>query len=962
MATLSDDPVRWHAVKALFEEAVSRPVAERAAFLDAADGALRADVEALLAADTEAGSFLYDAPAAVLLDVLAESGPEEVPSITEGEVIGPYRVLRRLGEGGMGEVFLAERADGAFAQTVALKLVKRGMDTAAVLRRFHAERRILARLEHPGIARLLDGGATPDGRPWFAMEYVAGEPITTYTDRHTLGLDARLSLFEETVEAVRHAHARLVVHRDLKPSNVLVAVDEQGRPRVKLLDFGIARLLGGDEEGSEATTLTAAGVRPMTRAYAAPEQLRSEAITTATDVYALGVLLYELLTGRRPFEAPTPTALEEAILTREPVRPSAALRAADRAAYRRLRGDLDTICLKALRKEPEARYASADALLEDVRRYRAGLPVTARPPTVGYRVRTFVRRHPAGVAASVAVALLVLGGGAFYTVRVTAERDRARAAATRAEQVSATLAGLFEGADPTVAQGDTLTAYDLLARGAARVETELAGQPDVQADLYLVISRAYENLGVSDRAVAFARHALVLRRRAAPANVASAEVRLGQALAAANRFEVADSLLRAAGRRARARGDTETLIEALEALGRTRLTFTDSPERVGPPLEQAVALRRAHYGPNDPGLGPALYTLALAQHLTGDFDRAEALFREALAVERRAPGKPLDLANTLFELGQLLHFKRQYAEAQPLLEEALALRTRVYGSAHRAVADVHALLGVNAIGLRRAGDGERHLRTALALHERTDGPRSESYLDDLLKLRLFLTEFGRHAEALDVARQALPLVEAVHGRESVLYANTLAMTAWTLSQNGRYAEAEAAFAEAFPLLIGIFGADNPQVAMMRLNAGHNAEAAGRLALAEQRYAEVWAVVGERLPATNARRAEAAYDLGRLRARRGAHAEAAPLLRAAADARTALDGYDPEERSGTRALHLLGASFLALGRAEEAEPVLAAAHAALLDAFGPDHEATRAAQADLAACRRALRRPPARAMR
>ncbi len=254
------------------------------------------------------------------------------------------------------------------------------MDTAAVLRRFHAERQILARLDHPGIARLLDGGATAEGRPWFAMELVEGEAISAYAARRGLDLDARLALFEGVAEAVRHAHARLVVHRDLKPSNVLVAEDEVEHPHVKLLDFGIARLLGGDEDGASA--LTEPGVRPMTRPYAAPEQLRGEAVTTATDVYALGVLLYELLTGRRPHEADSAAALEAAILTREPARPSTALlktTAEDRAAARRLRGDLDTICLKALEKKPEARYASADALLEDVRRHRAALDDPTSP-------------------------------------------------------------------------------------------------------------------------------------------------------------------------------------------------------------------------------------------------------------------------------------------------------------------------------------------------------------------------------------------------------------------------------------------------------------------------------------------------------------------------------------------------------------------------------------------------------
>jgi eukaryotic-like serine/threonine-protein kinase len=411
---------RFRRCEELFHSAAALAEGERDAFLRQAcpdDPALRADVERLLAAHARSGSFI-EAPAIAAAGewVLAEEN-------LAGRRIGPYQVVRELGRGGMGAVYLAERADGQYEQRVALKLIKRGMDTEQVLARFRAERQILASLDHPNIARLLDGGSTEQGVPFFAMEYIEGEPIDTYADRRSLGVEERLQLFLQVCGAVAYAHQHLVVHRDIKPLNVLVT--PEGVP--KLLDFGIAKVL---HDSPDEMTSTVTGMRLLTPEYASPEQVEGRHATTVSDVYALGVVLYELLTGRSPYRprSRAPMDMVEAVRTTDPERPSAA--GGTEKLRRRLRGDLDTILLTALRKEPARRYQSVERLAGDLRRHLEGLPVRARPDTFGYRAGKFVRRNRVAVAAGTLVLLALVGG----TVATAYQARQARAAQARAER------------------------------------------------------------------------------------------------------------------------------------------------------------------------------------------------------------------------------------------------------------------------------------------------------------------------------------------------------------------------------------------------------------------------------------------------------------------------------------------------------------------------------------------------
>ncbi len=430
---------RWQHVKSVLDDALERSGPERATYLEAAcrgDEELRREVDSLLASEAEAEDFIETPVFRICRD-------DDKP-LPEGQRIGAYRIVREAGRGGMGTVYVAERADEQFRRQVAIKVVRRGMDTDEILRRFRAERQILANLGHPNIAGLLDSGTTEDGRPYFVMEWVEGHRIDTYCNTRQLSTRDRLTIFRKVCSAVHFAHQNLVVHRDLKPGNILVTAE--GEP--KLLDFGIAKLL---DPGEEALAFTRVDLRPMTPEYASPEQIRGEAITTASDVYALGVLLYVLLTGHHPFKTVTrdPQSLAKAICETSPPRPSSVvgqdeeIRRVPEAEVpilrRRLAGDLDNIVLMAMKKEPQRRYASVDQFSNDIERHLEGLPVIARKDTLGYRATKFVGRHKWGVGIAVLVLLVIVG----FSISVTLLWQRAVRERERSDQVSSSFKSFF---------------------------------------------------------------------------------------------------------------------------------------------------------------------------------------------------------------------------------------------------------------------------------------------------------------------------------------------------------------------------------------------------------------------------------------------------------------------------------------------------------------------------------------
>ncbi len=628
---MKDDSPHWHRIEPALDRLLTAPPAERAQLLEQLAGhdpELHRELSSLLSAHLAAGTFL-DQPAMSLVDPPDLDADSATTSDAPGRVIGRYRLIERIARGGMGTVWLASRADGQFEQRVALKLIKRGMDTDEILARFLRERQILARLEHPHIARLLDGGVSDDGRPYFVMEHVIGVPITQYCRDHARSLAERLRLFESVCHAVQYAHRNLVVHRDLKPSNVLVTDDGD----VKLLDFGIAKLLDEQESG----TLTGWS-RPYTPEYATPEQLNGEPITTACDVYQLGLLLYELLTESLPYRIKRGD-LQEArrlICDTEPAPPSAM---ANNAA---LRGDLDTIVLHALHKRADARYRSAEALADDVLRHRQGRPISVRGAATGYRLAKYLRRNRLRISVATIGVMLTLGLFGAYTWRIRRERDRAVLAAAKAGQSDEFIRRFFQGWNPSAADRRLVSVDDQLQLATRRAEQELASSPELQARMFSLLGSLYNDVGryaIADSLLTRANRLQLRLGEGGSADVAATRSRQGALFMTTGRFAEAETALR----------DAQRLNLALFGAG------------------HAETLR-------------AQYDLAVALANSDRWPAAEAEFRRLLAVaDTQSASASLLRAEATTYLGYTLFQQARFAEARSILETALASQRRAFG-------------------------------------------------------------------------------------------------------------------------------------------------------------------------------------------------------------------------------------------------------------------------------------------
>ncbi|GAB4329013.1 MAG: hypothetical protein Kow0074_25290 [Candidatus Zixiibacteriota bacterium] len=825
------DTDRWKRVQELFDAAVDLSPAEREALLAQecrGDDELRAEVESLLAADAGAGGLL-DGHAVDVIDV------EAAPS-REGSAIGPYRLVKEIGAGGMGTVYLAERADGQFRQKVALKVIRRGMDTEQILQRFAGERQILARLQHPNIARLFDGGMTDDGVPYFTMEYIDGEPIDQYCDRRRLTIDERLRLFLTVCDAVDYAHRNLVVHRDLKPGNMLVTDDGT----LKLLDFGIAKVIGPIEDATQLKSITRTGARVMTPGYASPEQIRGDAVTTSTDVYSLGVVLYKLLTGLRPYAmtGDNPLEAERAVLMTDPNRPSTAVIAlpeftgaddtevsASRLAEarhttperlrRRLSGDLDNICLMALRKEPDRRYASAGHLRDEIRRHLEGLPVEARPDTIGYRVSKFARRYRGAVVTSVAVLVMLIAVVTFYTIRLASERDYARASAERAETASRFLRGIFEV--PSMGTvGGKLTVRELLDNGAERIEKELDGQPDLQAEMYAVLGDVSLGLGMYENALDMLARSIELKRELH--NDPDADLGKTMYLAAAAAYELrefgaAETLYNEAltiERMIEPTNDSAVagILNDLGALWRHQGQYAKA-ESV---YTEALTIRRRIFGDRHPDVAHTLNHLGRLKYNQGEYAEAEPLLREALAI-RRENYNPMDpeIGASLGSLAGSLDAMGRHGEALPLREEVWAIMDSALGPEHPYTFSSMSSLARTLAYLERYDTSEALLRTSLRQHREFLPPGSMNISSPLRGLGDLLTRTGRAPEAEPLLREALELVASSLPPTHYLYAESQGLLGACLVELGAYAEAESLLVQSHATLMEARPADDHMV-------------------------------------------------------------------------------------------------------------------------------------------------------
>ncbi|MEM1042105.1 MAG: serine/threonine-protein kinase [Bacteroidota bacterium] len=800
MDALSPDD--WLRADDLLGQALAYPPAERTAFLQDAcreQPALYQEVVTLLDSAPDAEDRFGDSAAAFAGPLLAAGDPAEV--VVPGDTVGPYRVEAEVGRGGMGVVYRASRADGTFEKEVALKLVKRGMDTDEVLARFRRERQLLATLDHPGIARLLDGGAAADGRPYLVMEFVEGEPVTDHAEQRRLPVEERLALFEQVCEAVQHAHRHLVVHRDLKPANILVTEGEDGRPQAKLLDFGIAKLL----EVEPGAGVTQEGLRRLTPAYAAPEQLRGDAVTTAADVYALGVVLYELLTGERPSHPP---------------KPPSAVAGSERA--RALRGDLDQVVLKALREETTARYGSVEALLDDLQRHQTGRPVEARPASAGYRVRKFAKRHRIGVASAAAFVLLLVGAVAALAVqqRATArERDRA-------EEVTRFLGDLFASNVPTTAPTDTMTVRTLLAEGEARAEA-LSEQPAVQAYMLRVLGEAWLGLGRYDRAEPLLDRAVAL-----------SEISLGP-----RSPEVADAL----GARALLAFQTGAY-DAANAL-----------------FQRALGLYRDHHGPAHETVAETVADLATVASEQGAYPAADSLFRETLALYQRlgTEGRP-EAVECLRDWAALRFRMGDYAAADSLYGQALGKLEALHGPQHPDIA-----LTLDNLSVLRSRQGNLAAaldlsREALAMRQHLLGDDHPSALASKTNLASFLDQSGDPEAAAVLLRDVIAAGQDRFGEGHPSLAPALSNLATLLGRQRRYGEAEVRYREVIAIQRRTLGEGHPSLANSVSGLASVLRETGQYAEAERLYREAIAVRRAALGAEHPSVASSLSGLGRLK--------------------------------------------------------------------------------------------------
>jgi serine/threonine protein kinase len=845
------DPQHWQRVREVFFAVCDLDPAARQQALEARcadDPTLRAEVDGLVQASESAPGILKTplggAPGR---DAAADT---TVPPYTH---VGPYRLVRLIASGGMGTVHLAQRDDAQYEKTVAIKLVRRELMDAEVLRRFAVERQALANLDHPNIARLLDGGITADGVPYFVMEYIEGEAIDTHCDRHHLSVAQRLKLFSEVCRAVAYAHHNLVLHRDLKPANILVTAE--GMP--KLVDFGIAKLLRRDE-GRE-TTVT--GRLALTPEYASPERIRGEPDTTGTDVYSLGVILYELLCGHRPYRTHTTSlgALERTVLETDPLPPSSAVwrveeleeRSGQQARTltpedisllrdstplrlsRRLRGDLDNIVLMAMRKETQRRYASPTQLAEDIDNCLANLPVRARPSSLWYRATKFSRRHVVGlaaagvVAATIAIAVFGIARQAQIAAR---ERNQAVVAQHRAEAVVGLLENMLTSVRPS-AGGSDVTVRQVLDRSVGKIEQQLAAEPQVKASLLRTIGRTYDALGVYDRAEQALRQALGIYRGLAADDdpeVIESLNDLGNLLLGRGALDEAEPVLRQSlALSARQLGPQHpTTIKIKVNLAEVLSEHRDLDEATQL-LQDALAARRARLGDMHADVAETLERLSQIAIRRGRWDEAGRYLEETLRIHRHVapPGHPVisqnlvDLASVRKAQGRTDDAVRLYEEAEPIVRKALAMHRQMLGDEHpmtvslmndcaRLLADKGAL-----------NEAEALLREALAADQKLidrHGADEERARNNLATLQQNLAEVlvgeQQFAEVEGLLTAALSAREAILGPEDLTVADTLALLAETRIRNGDVGGGEQMLERALRIRKARLNSDHPLIA------------------------------------------------------------------------------------------------------------------------------------------------------
>lgn len=828
MASPSIDTQRWSKISAHLDRALDLSPLERDAWLNelgATDPQSAAELAALLADHRQlhAQGFLDASPLG------------DRDASLSGVIIGAYTLISRIGDGGMGSVWLGRRSDGRYEGQVAIKLLNAALVGRGGEERFRREGVILARLGHPHIASLIDAGVSNTGQPYLVLELVKGEHLDAYCDERRLSIERRIRLFLDVLSAVSHAHANLIVHRDLKPSNVLVS--QTGT--VKLLDFSIAKLM----EDTGVSRLTQDSGAALTPKYAAPEQVAGEPITIGTDVYSLGVLLYELLSGQHPYGAAVTTSKDftRAIVDQEPLPVSAAflkapaesrsLVAAQRATTpdrlaRALGRELETILHKSLKKSPVERYGSVAEMADDLRRYLDHQPIAARPDTVRYRTAKFVRRHRRGLAVTTAIVAVIVSIVTFYTMQLAAERDRARLQAEKASRVSELLTSVLLSADPyrdpdSSSDGvATPSARALLDTLAVRIANELGEQPEVQAEMLTVIGRTYERLGLIDKAL--------------------------------------------------------------------------------PLLERALEIGRQSFRLPDARVAQTLNDLGVLQRRLGNLAAAAPLLTEGLSMRRAlVHGDDKDVAVTLSEYGRVLRELGRLDEAERATRDALAMRMRLFGDDHRETATNKSDLGLLLMDRGEISEAEPLFRESLTTNERLLGLEHPNAAAAKNSVGNVLAAKGDLAGAEKLQREALLVRQRIFGPSNPESAFAVLPLAGTLEMQGRNREAEILLSDAYSIVLSAMGADHPRVVNMAVDLSRVRIARGDAAGVEATLRHALEMRQRTYTAGHWRIAEAQALLGASLAAQHRNEEAETLMRAADRSLLPIPGRQARDREANR---------------------------------------------------------------
>jgi len=838
------DSTRWNRIQAVFHEAADLPRSEHRAYLRLAcegDESLIAEVEALLSEDAQGSSLLDRDVAVVAHEILGDSAAQQQPPFQN---FGPYRIIRLLGEGGMGVVYLAERED--LGSQVAIKLLRDAWLSPARRGRFAIEQRTLAQLNHRSIARLYDADASPDGTPFFVMEYVEGVPLTDFCEASAYSIPERLRLFRTVCEAVQYAHQRAVIHRDLKPSNILVKPDGS----VRLLDFGIAKHI---ENLGESVDQTMTGLRLMTPAYAAPEQIRGEQVGIQSDVYSLGVILYQLLAGRLPFDLlnRTPIQAEKIVTETAPAKPSAAAAEkiaalvesgsrAKAAANRAQWADLDVLCLKAMHKDARRRYQSAEALIRDIDHYLNGEPLEARPDTPGYRLRKFLTRNRDAMLSAGTILVMLVALVIFFTVRLAIARNAALAEAARTQRIQRFMTNLFQGGDESAGPADNLRVVTLLDRGVQQARN-LDADPAVQAELYATLGNIYEQLGKLDQADSLLNSALEERKR----------------IYGPDNAEVAESLV------------------ALGLLRDDQARLADAEKLVS----DGLAMTMHHAQPDSPAVARATTALGKVQDDRGSYDAAIKTLDDSAKTQSAKNTVTPELASSLYELANAHFYAGHYDQSQELNERLLPMYKQIYGDRHPRVADVLVNLGAIKYDLGHYSEAEAYDRQALDIVQDWYGKDNPETAEDLTVLARALVKEQKYAEANDLLQHSLAIKERVYGNVHPSVASSLNELGSLALQMNKYADAERDFTQMAAIYRSIYGEHHYLFATALSNLASVYTAQKEWARAEEIFRQVIPIYTETQSEDHINTGIARIKLGRTLLRQQQYAEAETETRA-----------------------------------------------------------------------------------